>query len=179
MGTYGVDMTYPATYYGLHQWQKTSLHQLCCAFTCCDKQDLVEKDLLHCSQSYCCVDVCFVMWRFRPLDKMKVVGQIVQVSICLSVWISVCVLRDEVSANDLLQKWQEYGFSPVCVHICVFKCPACTKYFWQISHLYGLSPVWFRICIFRWLADAILFLHTSHSYGFSPVCILTWIFPGL
>ena len=154
-------------------------HQLCFALTWVCRDFLHEYDLLHWSQSYtCCVEVCFLMWSARPPDDTNVLGQFIQMNLSLTVAcvVFMCDLRDDGSVNALSHRWQQYGFSPVCVLMCVVRLPDRAKDFVHSWHLNGFSPVCSLMCDVRlpdWLND---FAHRLQVYGFSPECDNMWIF---
>ncbi len=73
-----------------------------------------------------------------------------------------------------------YGFSPVWIHMCLFKFPHWAKNSPQVSHLKAFSPVWVHRCLFKVPISAKHNPHVSHLNGFSPVwvrmCLFSWPF---
>ena len=64
----------------------------------------------------------------------------------------MCIFRllGALHANEHPSKVHLYGFSPVCVIICVVSARFVRAAYSQPSnmHLYGFSPVWIIMCFF-------------------------------
>ena len=66
---------------------------------------------------------------------------------------------------------QEYGFSPLCVRLCLSKFDVREKEESHISQEYGISPLCVRLCLSKFDVREKEESHISQEYVFYPVCV--------
>lgn len=80
----------------------------------------------------------------------------------LVAWDRMWTIRLLDWVNAFVQILHLYGFSPLCIRICVFNDPMWVKLFWQMLHWYGLFCVCDRTCLAKSPANINELSHCVH-----------------
>ena len=86
----------------------------------------------------------------------------------------MCVVNFILVKNLFLQTLHTYGFFLLCICQCFIKLHSLKNIFSQQSHVYDCFMVYNRMCFIRYMLENLL-LHLLHLYGFSLACVRIWL----